>query len=82
MFRTMSQFIFSDSIIYYTSYRRTVLINIYKLVDKMPLTVLSLWQLYQLLHARHLFASGILWYSGTNCDIVRNMLDYFYYKLY
>jgi hypothetical protein len=60
MFRTLSQFILRDSIIYYTSYLRTVLIRIYKLVDKMSLTVLSLWTLYQLLHARHLFASGTL----------------------
>jgi hypothetical protein len=31
MFRTMSQFILSDSTIYYTSYLRMVLIKIYKL---------------------------------------------------
>jgi hypothetical protein len=41
MFRTMLQFIFRDSIVYYTSYTRVVLIEIYKLVDKMPLAVLS-----------------------------------------
>jgi hypothetical protein len=28
-------------------------------VDKMPLTVLGLWSLYQLLHGHHLFVSGI-----------------------
>jgi hypothetical protein len=43
MFRTMLQFIFRDSIVYYTSYIRTVLIKMYKLVDKMSLNVLSLW---------------------------------------
>jgi hypothetical protein len=59
MFRTMSQFIFRDSTVYYTSYRCTVLIKIYKLVDKMSLTVLSLWSLYLLLCVHHLFASGI-----------------------
>jgi hypothetical protein len=31
MFRTMSQFILRDSVVYYTSYRCMVLIKIYKL---------------------------------------------------
>jgi hypothetical protein len=47
MFRAMLQFIFRNSIIYYTSYIRMVymvcmvLIKIYKWVDKMPLNVLN-----------------------------------------
>jgi hypothetical protein len=49
MFRTMLQFIFRDSIVYHTSYTRTVLIKICKLVDKMSLTVLSLWSLQTIL---------------------------------
>jgi hypothetical protein len=60
MFRTMLQFIFRDSIVYYTSYRRMVLIKIYKLVDKMSLNVLSLWTLYQVLRIHHLFVSGVM----------------------
>jgi hypothetical protein len=52
-------FIVWDSIVYYTSYRRMVLIKIYKLVDKMSLTVLSLWSLYLLLRVHHLFVSGV-----------------------
>jgi hypothetical protein len=55
MFRTMLQFIFRDSIIYYTSYTRVVLIKIYKLVHKMSLTVFCLSTLYQLLRVLHLF---------------------------
>jgi hypothetical protein len=60
MFRTMLQFIFMDSIVYYTSYRLVVIIKIYKLVEKMSLTVLSLWSLYLLLRVHHLFVSGVL----------------------
>jgi hypothetical protein len=39
MFRTM--LVHLQGLNYYTSYTRTVLIEIYKLVDKMLLTVLS-----------------------------------------
>jgi hypothetical protein len=59
MFRAMSQFILRDSIVYYTSYRRMVLSQLYMLVDKMSLTMLSLWTLHQLLRVHHLFVSGV-----------------------
>ena len=49
MFRSMLQFFFRDSIVYYTSYTRTVIIKICKLVNKMSLTVLSLWSLKTIL---------------------------------
>jgi hypothetical protein len=51
---------------YYSSYRRTVLIKIHKLVDKMSLTVLSFWSLYLLFCVHHLFVSGVFF-----CDIFR-----------
>jgi hypothetical protein len=75
MFRTMLQFIFRDSIIYYTSYIRMLLIKIYKLVDKMSLTVLSLSTLYQLLRVHRLFVSGVLYFNEYHTSIFFQWLD-------
>jgi hypothetical protein len=79
MFRTMLQFIFRDSFVYYTSYTCMILIKIYKLVDKMSLTALRLWTLHQLLRVHHLFVTGVnkeCTFVGTRFYVIKKNVRY------